>query len=47
MLVPSETGSGFGLAVVHLIARLHGGRLELSNPPEGGARATLVFDDLA
>ena len=33
--------SGLGLAFVKEVAVLHGGAVELSNRPEGGARATL------
>ena len=35
------TGTGLGLAIVERIARLHGGRLELANRPEGGLSARL------
>lgn len=37
---PSAGGNGLGLATAQLIARLHGGALELENLPGGGARAT-------
>jgi two-component system, OmpR family, sensor kinase len=33
--------SGLGLTIVRAIAHAHGGRLELSNEPDGGAAATL------
>jgi two-component system sensor histidine kinase QseC len=34
-------GSGLGLAIVARIMALHGGRLALSNRPQGGLRAAL------
>lgn len=40
---PSQTGSGFGLAIVQMIAHLHGGRLSLENTPAGIARATITL----
>jgi signal transduction histidine kinase len=40
-LAPSSSGGGIGLATAQMIARMHGGWLELGNPPDGGARATL------
>jgi signal transduction histidine kinase len=36
-------GSGLGLALVAQQAVLHGGRIELSNGPLGGLRATLTI----
>jgi two-component system, OmpR family, sensor histidine kinase PrrB len=36
-------GSGLGLALVAQQAALHGGRIELSNGPLGGLRATLTI----
>ncbi len=36
-------GSGLGLALVAQQAQLHGGRIELSNGPLGGLRATLTI----
>lgn len=39
----SEEGVGLGLPLVNLIARLHQGRLELSDSPSGGLAARLVF----
>lgn len=42
-LVPSAQrgGTGWGLAVVHRIAELHGGSVEAANCPEGGVAFTL------
>ncbi|WP_082614418.1 sensor histidine kinase [Mycobacterium sp. Root265] len=40
-------GSGLGLALVTQQAALHGGRLELSDSPLGGLRATLTISDRA
>lgn len=37
------TGTGLGLAIVDRIARLHGGRFELRNRPEGGLAAQLYL----
>ena len=37
----SVPGSGFGLAIVHDIAGLYGGSLELTESPLGGLRARL------
>lgn len=36
-------GTGLGLAVVHQIARVHGGRVAVDDAPGGGARFTLVL----
>jgi signal transduction histidine kinase len=36
-------GAGLGLAIVHQVARAHGGRAECSAAPSGGARLTLEF----
>lgn len=38
-------GVGLGLALVQLIADLHGGRLSLENRPEGGARAIFQLSE--
>jgi len=44
--LPSEGGSGIGLATVMLTARVHGVSLVLENMPEGGARAILrLFEE--
>lgn len=37
------TGAGLGLSIVASIAALHGGRVEIENQGEGGARARLVL----
>ncbi len=37
----NASGTGLGLAIVDRIARLHGGRLELNNNPQGGLTACL------
>ena len=39
-------GSGLGLALVAQQAALHGGRIELSDGPLGGLRATLTVSTL-
>ncbi len=36
-------GTGLGLAIVDRLARVHGGRLRLDSPHEGGLRATLLL----
>jgi signal transduction histidine kinase len=36
-------GAGLGLAIANAVALAHGGRLELSNRPEGGLRASLML----
>ena len=36
-------GSGLGLSIADAIARVHGGSLELRNPPGGGAEVTFRF----
>ena len=38
---PKEGGAGLGLAIVSQIVKAHGGRVEISNRPEGGAAFTL------
>jgi signal transduction histidine kinase len=40
---PRASGSGLGLALVDQQARLHGGRLELDESPNGGLEATLLL----
>lgn len=44
-LVPS--GSGLGLSIVRAIVLRHGGEVEASNLPDGGARLTLVLPSIA
>ncbi|MGQ5522704.1 ATP-binding protein [Chitinimonas sp. PSY-7] len=39
----ADGGSGLGLAIVERIARLHGGKLQLINRPEGGLQASLIL----
>lgn len=36
-------GAGLGLAIAQAVAQAHGGRLELSNRPGGGLRASLIL----
>lgn len=38
-------GSGLGLTLVEAIARAHGGRASVSNPPVGGTEAVLVLPE--
>lgn len=39
----TKPGSGLGLSIVHELARLYGGQLELSTAPMGGLRAQLIL----
>ncbi len=40
---PTGKGTGLGMTVVKSIIDLHGGTVEISNRPEGGARVALAF----
>src|ERR1035438_4828946 len=39
----NSTGHGLGLAFVGAVVRVHGGAIEASNRPEGGARLTITL----
>ncbi len=39
----NSTGHGLGLAFVEAVVRVHGGTVEASNRPEGGARLTIAL----
>ena len=39
----NSTGHGMGLAFVEAVVRVHGGTIEASNRPEGGARLTITL----
>jgi nitrogen fixation/metabolism regulation signal transduction histidine kinase len=41
------TGTGLGLAIVKKIIEEHGGRIDISNRREGGARISILFTRLA
>jgi len=40
-------GTGLGLAIVRKIVEEHGGRIDVSNRRDGGARVSILFTRLA
>ena len=42
----SAGGAGLGLSIAHMITEMHGGRIHISNNPEGGARVSIVLPKL-
>ncbi|HLR81648.1 MAG TPA: ATP-binding protein [Paenalcaligenes sp.] len=42
-ITTKDTGTGLGLAIVRKIVEEHGGRIDISNRKEGGARISILF----
>ena len=42
---PAGVGTGLGLSVAKKILDLHGAAIDIQNAPEGGVKATLIFQD--